>query len=120
MAAALLTAAVSMARQDEPVMTKNGDVYVVNTTTLCDTEGFNGVTPLKVTFKGDKITKIEALPNEETPKFFNLILTGLLPKYKDLKMDQRSKVDSVTGATYSSIAVKANIDAACEYYIANK
>lgn len=108
-------------KQEEPVMTKEkGGVYVINTTTLCDTKGYKSPTPLKVTVKKDKIESVEALPNQETPKFFRRINEELIPKFVGVKFDETDKVDALTGATMSSNAVKANLKAAYEYYKKNK
>jgi electron transport complex protein RnfG len=61
----IATAALAQEKkQEEPVMTKEkGGVYIINTTTLCDTKGYKSPTPLKVTVKKDKIESIETLPN---------------------------------------------------------
>lgn len=107
------------AKQDG-VMTKQKGQYVVNTTTLCQAKGFKDITPLKVTFNKEVIVKVEALPNKETPSFFDRITKELLPKYELLKISEQDKVDAVSGATMSSRAVKANVKAACDYYKANK
>lgn len=108
-------------KQEEPVMTKEkGGVYVINTTTLCDTKGYKSPTPLKVTVKKDKIESVEALPNQETPKFFRRINEELIPKFVGVKFDETDKVDALTGATMSSNAVKVNLKAAYEYYKKNK
>ena len=105
---------------DDKVMTKNKGVYVVNTTTLCQTKGFGGPTPLMVTIKNDVIQSVEALSNKETPQFFQNVTSEMLPKYKFLKIDKHAEVDAITGATFSSRAVKANVKAAVEYYKVNK
>ena len=117
-------ATVAMAQEkkkEEPVMTKEkGGVYIINTTTLCDTKGYKSPTPLKVTIKKDKIESVEALPNMETPKYFRRITDELIPKFAGLKLEECEKVDALTGATMSSNAIKANLKAAQEYYKANK
>ena len=107
----------------DKVMTKENGVYIVNTTTLTqDVIGYNGTTPLKIYIKNDKIQKIEALPNEETPRFFNMVKADLLNKWNGMSVKQASeaKVDAVTGATYSSNAVKENVRAGLDYYKKHK
>ena len=48
----------------EPVMTKQKDVTIINTTTLAtDIEGYVGTTPVKVYIKAGKVLKVEALEN---------------------------------------------------------
>lgn len=107
-------------KKKEVVMEKNKGVYVVNTTSLCNTVGYVGTTPLKVTIKKDKIEKIEALQNQETPRYFARIQKVMFPKYAGLAIKDIESVDGVTGATMTSDAVKANVKSACEYYKANK
>lgn len=107
----------------DKVMTKENGVYIVNTTTLTqDVIGYNGTTPLKIYIKNDKIQKIEALPNEETPRFFDMVKADLLNKWNGMTVKQASeaKVDAVTGATYSSNAVKENVRAGLDYYKKHK
>ena len=104
------------------VMTKQKDgTYVVNTTTLAsNVRGYVGATPLEVYIKKNKVVKVVALPNKETPKIFAKVKSGMLPKYAGKKTSAVNSVDGVTGATYSSKAVKANVEAAVKYYKAHK
>ena len=104
------------------VMTKQKDgTYVVNTTTLAsNVRGYVGSTPLEVYIKKNKVVKVVALPNKETPKIFAKGKSGMLPKYAGKKTSAVSSVDGVTGATYSSKAVKANVEAAVKYYKTHK
>lgn len=107
----------------DKVMTKEKGVYIVNTTTLTeDVIGYNGTTPLKVYIKDDKIQKVEALPNEETPRFFEMVKSGLLNKWNGMTVAKAAtaEVDGVTGATYSSNAVKENVKRGVEYYQKHK
>ena len=107
----------------DKVMTKEKGVYIVNTTTLTeDVIGYNGTTPLKIYIKDDKIQKVEALPNEETPRFFEMVKSGLLNKWNGMTVAKAAtaEVDVVTGATYSSNAVKANVKAGVKYYQKHK
>ena len=107
----------------DKVMTKENGVYIVNTTTLTeDVIGYNGTTPLKIYIKDDKIQKIETLPNEETPRFFEMVKSGLLNKWNGMTVAKAAtaEVDAVSGATYSSNAVKANVKAGVKYYQKHK
>ncbi len=119
--AALLTAGVAKAQN---VMTKQTDgTWVVNTTTLAkDVKGFGGATPLKLYFKGNKLINVESLPNKETSDFFNRVKTTLLPKWRGMKVSKvaTAEVDGVTGATYSSKAVKENLKRGVKYYMKHK
>ena len=109
---------------DDNVMTKQSDgTYVVNTTTLAkDVKGFKGNTPLKIYIKRNKIVKIEPLTNRETPKYFTKVKQGLLGKWQGMKASKAStaQVDGVTGATFSSKAVKENVKRGAKYYVKNK
>ena len=107
----------------DDIMTKKNGVYIVNTTKLgTDIQGYNGPTPLNIYIKEDKIEKIEALPNDETPRFFEMVKTGLLNKWNGMTVKQAAtaNVDAVTGATYSSNAVKENVRLGVNYYQKHK
>ena len=105
------------------VMTKEDGMTVVNTTTLGkDVTGYIGATPLKVYIKKNKVVKIEALKNQETPKYMAMVKKELLGKWDGMKVDDalQQQVDGVTGATFSSEAVKENVRLALEYYKSHK
>ena len=104
-------------------MTKKDGVYIVNTTKLgADVQGYNGPTPLNIYIKDDKIQKVEALPNDETPSFFQRVQNELLSKWNgmDVKKAATAEIDAVTGATYSSNAVKENVKIGVKYYQKHK
>ena len=109
---------------NDNVMSKQSDgTYVVNTTTLAkDVKGFKGNTPLKIYIKSNKIVKIEPLANRESPNFFAKVKQGLLNKWYGMKASKASttQVDGVTGATFSSKAVKENVKRGAKYYLKNK
>ena len=105
---------------DDGVMQKSGKIYTINTETICNARGFHGNTPVKVTVKKDIIVNVEALPNRETPRFFESVQKNMLPKFKDVKFKDYATVDAVSGATISSKAVRENMKAAYDYYTAHK
>lgn len=78
--------------------------------------GYNGTTPLNIHIQGGKITRIEALPNNETPQYFKRVVDKIFPLFegKTVAEAKRMKVDAVTGATYSSEAVIKNIQMGLE------
>lgn len=92
---------------------EKSDTVVVNTTELCkNVTGYNGPTPLIIKVVNGVVVKVEALPNQETPKFFRMVEKGgLLQAPIGLTVEKASTkpYDAVTGATYSSIAVIRNI-----------
>ncbi|WP_077195207.1 FMN-binding protein [Prevotella ihumii] len=120
--ALLTTSLVFATTATDNVMYKQTDgTYVINTTSLTPkVKGFKGATPVKVYIKGNKVVKVEALKNQETPKYFNLVAQKMLPKYTGTKITKTANIDGATGATYSSKAIKANVEAAIKYYKANK
>ena len=109
---------------NDPIMTKQKDVTIINTTSLAsDIEGYVGTTPVKIYIQNGKILRIEALENEETPKYFNMVEKKLLTKWNGLpvKTAEKQKIDAVTGATVSSEAIIENVQRGISYYnYANK
>lgn len=117
----------SKTSENNNVMHKTCDgVYIVNTTEICDSKGFRSSTPLEVYIEKGKVIKIEALPNDESPGYFRKVKNSLFPMYENLKVSKAEKladvveIDGCTGATYSTVAVQANIKAALDYYEKHK
>ncbi|MCK8620807.1 FMN-binding protein [Prevotella sp. E13-27] len=113
----------SAAPQKDNVMTKEDGMYVVNTTTLGkNVIGYVSATPVKIYIKKDKIVKVEALKNEETPKYMARVKKNLLNKWDGMKVKdaQKMEVDGVTGATFTSDAIKENIKLGLDYYKKHK
>ena len=114
---ALMAILVSANHNDNIITTENG-MTVVNTTELTrDIKGFKGSTPVKIFIKKNKVVKVEALPNRETPKFFDKV-KPLLKHWdgKTVKKALNSEPDVITGATYSSDAIMKNVQVGLEYY----
>lgn len=114
---------LTSAKKKDGVMTKENGVYVVNTTELGkNVDGYIGPTPLKVYICKNKIEKIEFLPNQETPKYWNAAKMHLQNKWDGMKVSEvkTAQVDGRTGATFSCNAVKENVRLAVEYYEKNK
>lgn len=121
--AALTTAGFAFAAaNDDNVMRKQEDgTYVVNTTTLAaNVSGFKGATPVEVYIKNDKVVKVVAMKNRETPRYFEQVDSKMLPKFAGKRISKVGTVDGVSGATFSSRAVKLNVEAAVKYYKAHK
>ena len=97
---------------------KGPDTLKVNTTTLgADIIGFNGPTPVEVCVFDGVITEIKALPNQETPRFFQRVIDSGLLKALNGKTPAEARevqLDAVSGATYSSEALIKNIHLALE------
>ena len=108
-----------MSWKADDTMTKENGMTVINTTTLGkDVQGFLGTTPVKIYIQKNKVVKIEALKNQETPKYFLKVKKNLLDKWNGVKVKdaKNMKVDAVTGATYSSKAVIENVQLGLDYY----
>ena len=122
--AAMLIVCSMLTAQADDVMTKQADgTYVVNTTTLAkDVKGYAGTTPVEIYILKNKIVKVVALKNQETPKYFARIKKALLSKWEGLKVSnaEKTEVDGVTGATMSSDAVKENVKRGLNYYKKHK
>ena len=93
--------------------------YVVYSKPASDTiRGFNGETPVVIAFNTKKvITGVYALPNMETPKFAKVVQdAGFYNNWNGLTVKQarKKKVDTVSGATYTSRAVALSVQAALE------
>lgn len=94
--------------------------FIVNTKPLAkDVQGYGGPVPLRIHVSKDGVVAaIEAEPNAETPDFFNqakLLLTRWQGKTIDVAMAETDKVDAVSGATFSSNAIIANMQRGLAY-----
>ena len=119
----MVVALTLMSWKADDTMTKENGMTVINTTTLGkDVQGFLGATPLKIYIQKNKVVKIEAMKNQETPKYFLKVKKNLLDKWNGVKVKvkvkdaKKMKVDAVTGATYSSKAVIENVQLGLDYY----
>jgi len=116
--------ATSLVAAADNVMRKEKDgTYIVNTTTLAkEIDGYNGPTPVEVYIKKNRIVKVVLLRSQETPKYNARIKKELLPRYEgqNVKKGTLQNVDGLTGATFTSDAVKENIRRAVEYYQKHK
>lgn len=77
-----------------------------------DISGYAGPVPLNMYLFEGKISRIELLPNAETPEFQReVVRTGLLNKWDGLKLSEiaKTKVDAVSGATMTSSAIIATV-----------
>ncbi len=120
--AILLACGISAYADD--VMTKEKDgTYIINTTTLAkDVDGYNGPTPVEIHIKKNKIVKVMLLKSQETPKYNARIKKLMLPSYEGLKISKKStpEVDALTGATFTSDAIKENVKRGLDYYWKHK
>ncbi len=106
----------------DAVLTKEGKTTIVNTTTLTKSvRGFHGPTPVKIYIKGNKVQKIETLPNQEGKKYF-AIAQKVLTQFegKSVSKVEKMQVDAKTGATFSTKALIQNVQTGVKYYKAHK
>ena len=99
------------------VVTSDGET-VIHTSSLTDVPGYSGKVPLDIIVRDGRIAEIKALPNGETPHFFGRAET-LFDKWRGKTPVEAAalKVDAMSGATYSSNAIIANVDAGLEEYM---
>lgn len=113
---------LTAATQHKGAISKKNGTTVVNTTSIAaKVRGYGGTTPLKIYISKNKITRIETLPNNESPGIFSKA-KRLLSAYigKDTETAAEMKVDAVSGATYSSEALIGNMRKGLEYYNSRK
>lgn len=90
---------------------------VINTAGLTDIRGYAGATPLSIEVREGRIVAITPLENGETPHFFENA-SMLLDNYigKTPAEAATIPVDAVSGATFSSNALIANVRAGAKAY----
>ena len=83
----------------------------INTSGLGAVTGYAGPVPLKIFVSNGVVDSVIALPNVETPDFFNRVEEALLHKWDGLTIEEAAQlhVDAVSGATYSSKALIDNM-----------
>ena len=107
---------VKTLKNDTLEMTPDG-AFVVNTKPLAkDVQGYGGPVPLKIHIKDGRVAAVEAEPNAESPDFFNRAKT-LLNHWQGKSVDEAlaEEVDAVSGATFSSRAIIANMQRGLAY-----
>lgn len=103
-------------KNDTLEVTPDG-AFVVNTKALAkDVQGYGGPVPLKIHIKDGKVAAVEAELNAESPDFFNRAKT-LLNHWQNKSVDEAmaEEVDAVSGATFSSRAIIANMQRGLAY-----
>ena len=113
---------LTSAMPGDETISKEGKVTVVNTTQIGkDIEGYVGPTPVKIYIERNKITKVEALRNQEGPKYMAKA-RKVLGRYSGVAVTkaQKMQVDAATGATYSSEALIKNVQRGLDYYKKNR
>lgn len=95
----------------------DGTVTVLTKPLANDVQGYAGQVPLRITISKDGVVAaIEALPNSESPDFFNKAAT-LFARWQGKGIDEAAdeEVDAVSGATFSSRAIIENMKRGLAY-----
>ena len=103
-------------KNDTLEVTPDG-ALVMNTKPLAkDVQGYGGQVPLKIHIKDGRVAAVEAEPNAESPDFFNRA-KELLNHWQGKSVDEAlaEEVDAVSGATFSSKAIIANMQRGLAY-----
>lgn len=91
---------------------------IIHTADLPGTiNGYAGPVPLDIYLTDGKISEIKALPNAESPSFFqraSAVLDSWIGNTPEQALEL--KVDAVSGATYSSAAIINNVNTGLAYY----
>lgn len=106
---------------NDTMRTMADGTLVVNTSALgSDIRGYGGPVPLEIYISKGRVTRVRALANNETPAFFGQA-KELLGRWNGMTIDEaaRTQPDAVSGATYSSRAIIANMHRAMAYASAN-
>ncbi len=105
------------ALKNDTLEVKPDGAFVVNTKPLAkDVQGYGGPVPLKIYIKDGRVAAVEAEPNAESPDFFNRA-KELLNHWQNKSVDEAlaESVDAVSGATFSSKAIIANMQRGLAY-----
>ena len=84
-------------------------------------KGYNGETPLMVALDAkQKVKCVVLLPNNETPGYLQRVVdAGLLKQWDGMKVSKacKKKVDTVSGATFSSRSIIETLQAALKEFV---
>ncbi len=108
---------VAARTDNDTVRTLADGTVVVNTTQIGrDITGYGGQVPLEIYIKDGRVSRIEALPNSESPEFFDEA-KALLTRWNGKTVGEAAdmKVDVVSGATFSSRGIIGNVRRGLQY-----
>lgn len=105
--AAVVVALLISARPADEIMTRKGNTTIVNTTQLgAQVRGFKGATPVLIHIEKNKVVKVEALPNRETPKFFARA-KAVLQQFEGLTVARPKRPMSMASAAPPSVPMRS-------------
>lgn len=95
----------------------NGEIVIHSSQVPGVINGYAGPVPVDIRIVDGKITEVRPLENTETPGFFARA-SAVCESWLGLTPEQalETKVDAVSGATYSSAAIINNVNASLSYY----
>jgi len=120
--AVLVAAFLMSAMPGDNAITREGSTVIVNTESIGKSiKGYAGATPVKIFIENGKVVKVEALKNQEGPKYMAKA-KKILTKFegKSVQKARKQKVDAVTGATFTCEALVKNVKKGLDYYDKNK
>lgn len=96
----------------------DGRMVLKSEAVAADVKGYAGATPIIIYIKENCIDSIEVLANNETPSFFQRVEDELICKYVGMTVEEAlaADVDAVSGATFSSNAVKKTVQLTLAQY----
>lgn len=119
----VLAGLLATAASTTPIVKHPDGSVTINTSTLEAEEGYMGPTPLLIHMDAqERVTRIEALPNSETPAFWGAVMERLSTLWNGLPVQKvlSRQVDAVSGATYSSQGFFSNLEKGINYYLNTK
>lgn len=111
------SSAAPTANNDTLTVMPDGAIVVYTRLLAKDVQGYGGQVPLRIHIdKGGVVDSIEAEPNAESPDFFNHA-SSLFGQWQGKTVEEAmaEEVDAVTGATFSSRAIIANVQRGLAY-----
>lgn len=103
-----------------PIKKHQDGSVTIDTSSLKAAEGCFGPTPVIIYLDShDVVSKVEYLPNDETPSYWKMVTDKLLDAWNGVPADKVKdlQVDAVSGATYSSEGLISNVQAGITYYL---
>ena len=116
----LLILILTTAATVSPIKKHQDGSISIDTSALGADEGCFGPTPVIVYLDShDVVSKIEYLPNDETPAYWKMVTDKLLNAWNGVPADKVKdlQVDAVSSATYSSEGLISNVKAGITYYL---
>lgn len=103
----------------ETIIEKPDGTIIINTTEIGkNIMGYGGITPVEIQIRNGVIEKIVPLKNQETPEFYGAVRnSNILESLDGMTLEEAAKtdIDGISGATYTSNAIIANMKGGIAY-----